>query len=216
VTDVDQVVQDITVKSPTYKNKKLAKGAPGNIRFQFANGSAAVGARLVQFSVDGWSCGLDEAEQVDHEKAVEEFEAVNGGMPNAVEQLNMYCDARANRVVHNIWVSDEGETITALIDVFLSGEELDDYLIAADEVISAANARKEKREEEKAAIVHQEQEASRQKEEDAETGKMVREQNLIGKLRDLEDTVERIRKAGNRLAKKAGVKDWLKEDGDAV
>jgi hypothetical protein len=215
VTDVDQVSEDVVVKSPTYKNKKLAKGAPGNIRFQFPSGASAVGARLVQFSGDGWSCGLDEAEQVDHEKAVEEFEAVNGGMPNAVEQLNMYCDARANRVVHNIWVSDEGETITALIDVFLSGEELDDYLIAADEVIAAANARKEKREEEKAAIVHQEQEAARQKEEDAETGKMVREQNLIGKLRDLEETVARIRKAGNRLAAKAGIKDWLKEDGDA-
>ncbi len=215
MTDVDQVSEDVVVKSPTYKNKKLAKGAPGNIRFQFPSGASAVGARLVQFSGDGWSCGLDEAEQVDHEKAVEEFEAVNGGMPNAVEQLNMYCDARANRVVHNIWVSDEGETITALIDVFLSGEELDDYLIAADEVIAAANARKEKREEEKAAIVHQEQEAARQKEEDAETGKMVREQNLIGKLRDLEETVARIRKAGNRLAAKAGIKDWLKEDGDA-
>lgn len=215
MTDVDQAAQDIIVKSPTYKNKKLAKGAPGNIRFQFPSGASAVGARLVQFGMDGFYSGLDEAEQAEHDKAVEEFDSNNDRPPDGVEQLNMYCDARANRVVHNIWVSDEGETITALIDVFLSGEELDDYLIAADEVISAANARKEKREEEKAAIVHQEQEAARQKEEDAETGKMVREQNLIGKLRDLEDTVERIRKAGNRLAKKAGVKDWLKEDGDA-
>jgi ribosomal protein L12E/L44/L45/RPP1/RPP2 len=215
VTDVDQVSEDVVVKSPTYKNKKLAKGAPGNIRFQFPSGAAAVGARLVQFAEDGWSAGLDESEQADHNKAIEEFEALNGAMPNAVEQLNMYCDGRANRVVHAIWVSDDGELITALIDVFLSGEDLDDYLIAADEVIAAANARKEKREEEKAAIAHQEQEAARQKDEDAETGKMVREQNLIGKLRDLEETVARIRKAGNRLAAKAGIKDWLKEDSDA-
>ena len=215
MTDVDQVEQDLIVRSPAYKTKKLAKGAPGNIRFQLPNGSAAVGARLVQFAEDGWSCGLDEAEQVDHEKAVEEFEAMNGGMPNAVEQLNLYCDARANRVVHNIWVNEYGESVTALIDVFLDGDELDDYLIAADEVVTAANARKAKREEERLALEEQEREADRQKQEDAETGKMVREQNLIGKLRELEETVDRIKKAGNRLAKKAGIKDWLKGVDDA-
>lgn len=205
------------IRYPEFKLKKLAASVPGSIRMVNKVGSAlSAGTRAVEFTDCAECIGLDETEQMEMEKIVEEFRALNDQRePCAVELLNMYCESRANRTIAEIypWCDANGVThILAFIDVFLSGEELEDYEDANQEISQLMSARKAKRKEEKEARENQEKEAARQKADDEQLGKMAREHNIVEKLREAEEKLEKIRKAGNRLAKKAGVKDWLKED----
>lgn len=208
------------IRTPGFKLKKLVKDVPGGIRMVNKAGSAlSAGTRAVEFIDGGEIQGLPEEEALEMESIIEQFGALNDGQsPTAVELLNMYCESRANRTVAEIYPFADPEGLTHLlvfIDVFLSGEELDDYEQANADLSAIMDEKKAKRAADKAKAEEAKAAEERQKAEDLALGKTAREQNLVGKLRDLEDTVKRIRKAGNKLAQQAGVKDWLKEESDA-
>lgn len=126
--------------------KKLAKGAPGDIRLVNKQGILSQGTRAVQFENTEWPVGLDEQEEADFEKelievAAEEDDPDNDGTAewavaglSAVEQLNLYFAHRANRTLAEIYPSADGTSILCFIDVFLDGEALDDFQEHSEEL----------------------------------------------------------------------------------
>lgn len=206
--------------------KKLAKGAPGDIRLVNKQGILSQGTRAVQFENYEWPVGLDEQEEADFEKeavdAANEYVDEEEGdtrldpddgaeaarMFTAVEQLNLYFSHRANRTLAEIYPSADGTSILCFIDVFLDGEDLDDFQEHSEELTRLLADKKRIRAEEKAKRDEEKAAKEQQDKADMELGRKVREHNLIEKAREADEKLRAIRKAANRLAQKHGEKGW--------
>lgn len=200
--------------------KKLAKGAPGDIRLVNKQGILSQGTRAVQFENTEWPVGLDEQEEADFEKELIEAAADEGDPDNdgtaewavaglsAVEQLNLYFAHRANRTLAEIYPSADGTSILCFIDVFLDGEALDDFEEHSDELVRMLAEKRRVREEAKAKRDAEKAAAEAQDKADLELGRKVREHNVIEKAREADEKLKAIRKAANRLAQKHGEKGW--------
>ncbi len=200
--------------------KKLAKGAPGDIRLVNKQGILSQGTRAVQFENWEWPVGLDEQEEADFEKELIEAAAEEGDPDNdgtaewaaaglsAVEQLNLYFAHRANRTLAEIYPSADGTSILCFIDVFLDGEALDDFEEHSDELVRMLAEKRRVREEAKAKRDAEKAAAEAQDKADLELGRKVREHNVIEKAREADEKLKAIRKAANRLAQKHGEKGW--------
>ena len=200
--------------------KKLAKGAPGDIRLVNKQGILSQGTRAVQFENCEWPVGLDEQEEADFEKELIEAAAEEGDPDNdgtaewavaglsAVEQLNLYFAHRANRTLAEIYPSADGTSILCFIDVFLDGEALDDFEEHSDELVRMLAEKRRVREEAKAKRDAEKAAAEAQDKADLELGRKVREHNVIEKAREADEKLKAIRKAANRLAQKHGEKGW--------
>lgn len=200
--------------------KKLAKGAPGDIRLVNKQGILSQGTRAVQFENTEWPVGLDEQEEADFEKelieaAAEEDDPDNDGTAewavaglSAVEQLNLYFAHRANRTLAEIYPSADGTSILCFIDVFLDGEALDDFQEHSEELTRMLADKQRVRAEAKAAAEAEKRAAEAQDKADLELGRKVREHNVIEKAREADEKLKAIRKAANRLAQKHGEKGW--------
>ena len=200
--------------------KKLAKGAPGDIRLVNKQGILSQGTRAVQFENCEWPVGLDEQEEADFEKELIEVAAEEGDPDNdgtaewavaglsAVEQLNLYFAHRANRTLAEIYPSADGTSILCFIDVCLDGEALDDFEEHSDELVRMLAEKRRVREEAKAKRDAEKAAAEAQDKADLELGRKVREHNVIEKAREADEKLKAIRKAANRLAQKHGEKGW--------
>ena len=200
--------------------KKLAKGAPGDIRLVNKQGILSQGTRAVQFENWEWPVGLDEQEEADFEKELIEAAAEEGDPDNdgtaewavaglsAVEQLNLYFAHRANRTLAEIYPSADGTSILCFIDVFLDGEALDDFQEHSEELTRMLADKQRVRAEAKAAAEAEKRAAEAQDKADLELGRKVREHNVIEKAREADEKLKAIRKAANRLAQKHGEKGW--------
>lgn len=200
--------------------KKLAKGAPGDIRLVNKQGILSQGTRAVQFENTEWPVGLDEQEEADFEKELIEAAADEGDPDNdgtaewavaglsAVEQLNLYFAHRANRTLAEIYPSADGTSILCFIDVFLDGEALDDFQEHSEELTRMLADKQRVRAEAKAAAEAEKRAAEAQDKADLELGRKVREHNVIEKAREADEKLKAIRKAANRLAQKHGEKGW--------
>lgn len=190
--------------------KKLAKGAPGDIRMVNKQGILSQGTRAVIFVDDEFPVGLDDEEAREFVREAEDEGLVEDGalLATAAEQLNLYFSHRANRTLAEVYVSGGGATLLCFIDVFLDGEDLEDFQDISEEVTRAMGERRRQREEAKEKEAAERAAKEAQDKADLELGRKVREHNIIEKARDAEQRLEQIRKAANKLAKKHGEKGW--------
>ena len=198
--------------------KKLAKGAPGDIRLVNKQGILSQGTRAVVFRDGEFPQGLDEQEEADFERELGDACAEEGidpadadiaaGYYTAVEQLNLYFAHRANRTLAEVYPSADGTSLLCFIDVFLDGEELDDFEEHSEELTRMLADKKRIRAEEKAKRDEEKAAKEQQDKADMELGRKVREHNLIEKAREADEKLRSIRKAANRLAQKHGEKGW--------
>jgi hypothetical protein len=224
--DLSMVDEDMR-RDNRKKYKKLAIGAPGDIRLTNKIGGLSQGTRAVMFCDGELPSGLDESEEVDFmleiveaAKDFDEFEASGNEESDAesaaafftaAEQLNLYFAHRANRTLAEVFPSSTaygGTALLCFIDVFLTGKKLDNFMQASDELTRriAEIEMEQEAAEEKAADEAEAKEA--QDRADIELGRKVREHNLIEKAREAEEKLVRIRKAANKLAQKHGEKGW--------
>ena len=210
----DEIVDpaEVTGRRERVRVKKLAKGAPGHIRMTDRKGASSVGTRAVFFGHSRVT-GLEDEEALEFSEELIEAGLDNRASP--VTKLNVYFENRANRTLAEVYPTTTGELL-CFIDVFLYGEELDDFLEVNEELQTLMDKRKQERAEKKQKLEAEAQEKDRLADEDRKLGARVREHNVLDKNRKLEATIAAMRAAGNRLAKKAGVKQWFKEDDDAA
>lgn len=199
---------------PEFRLKKLIPSAPGHIRMVNKAGSAlSVGTRAVVFRDYGEPAGLVGEDAEDMRKLIDEFQDLNDGRyPHPVDQLNMLCESRANWVVAETYPSNGGMQILVYFDVFMEGEELEEYEEVSEMLVNEMKKRKAEREEAKLKTEEATKAADAQRKEDEKLGKMAREQGLVEEVRTLREQVAKIRKAGNKLAQKLGMKEWLNEE----
>lgn len=204
--------------------KKLAKGAPGDIRLVNKQGILSQGTRAVVFRDGEFPQGLDTQEESDFEREVvdecaEDLATTPQNAPvddadmacsflSAVDQLNLYFAHRANRTLAEVYPSADGTSLLCFIDVFLDGEELDDFEEHSEELTRMLADKKRVRAEEKAKRDEEKAAKEQQDKADMELGRKVREHNLIEKAREADEKLRSIRKAANRLAQKHGEKGW--------
>lgn len=202
------------LQAPGYKVKKLCTGAPGHIRLVNKTGSVlSVGARAVMFLGWDYPLGLDPEEDAEFRAILDGIKAKDGGrLPSAVEQLNLYCETRANRTIVEVYPFND--RLLVFMDVFLDGEELDDYMHVNDKLSTMMREVSAERAKFRADAAAAEAKQAEQDAEDLALGRKVREQKLQEKVRTLEATVASIKKAANKLAKKAGVKNWEVDSAD--
>ena len=199
--------------------KKLAKGAPGEIRMTNKQGLLSQGTRAVMF-VDGeLSQGLDDEEEADFDQEIVEaanklegVDSTDAGICvtyfTATEQLNLYFSHRANRTLAEIYPSADGRALLCFIDVFLSGEDLDDFQEHSEELVRLLGEKRRQRAEAKEKADAEKAAQEQQDKADLELGRKVREHNVVEKAREAEEKLKAIRKAANRLAQKHGEKGW--------
>lgn len=199
--------------------KKLAKGAPGEIRMTNKQGLLSQGTRAVMFRDGLFPEGLDEEEADDFDREVvdaanelEDVEATTAEeallLFTAVEQLNLYFSHRANRTLAEIYPTANGTALLCFIDVFLSGEDLDDFQEHSEELVRLLGEKRRQRAEAKEKADADKAAQEQQDKADLELGRKVREHNVVEKAREAEEKLKAIRKAANRLAQKHGEKGW--------
>jgi hypothetical protein len=179
--------------------KKLARGAPGDIRVVGPRGSY-LGCRAVTFIEGRWPVGLP-PEDLKLVKDVKSWQSLA-----LAEQLNTYFSLLANRTLVDWQFSNNEYEVTCIIDVFLDGEELDDYLESADVAQREMERRRQERESAKLESEAAKIKADAEREELVALGKKAKEHNLLEKLRDLEDEIAKLRKQRNKAAKAAGMR----------
>ena len=207
--------------------KKLAKGAPGEIRMTNKQGLLSQGTRAVMFVDEEFPDGLDDEEAADFEKELIEAAAAEGDEDNdgtaewavaglsATEQLNLYFSHRANRTLAEVYPTANGTALLCFIDVFLSGEDLDDFQEHSEELVRLLGEKRRQRAELKEKADADKAAQEQQDKADLELGRKVREHNVVEKAREAEEKLKAIRKAANRLAQKHGEKGWDEEVTDA-
>lgn len=207
--------------------KKLARGAPGDIRMVNKQGILSQGTRAVVFYDGELPEGLSPEEDADFSEEILEANLTESGLGvetdpeqaaaffTAAEQLNIYFAGRANRTLAEVYPSADGSRILCFIDVFLDGEDLDDFEANVEEVTRAMEVSKRKRAEAKEAAAEAKAAQEQQDKDDLNLGRKVREHNLIEKAREADEQVKRIRRAANKLAQKHGEKGWDGEVADA-
>ncbi len=202
--------------------KKLARGAPGDIRMVNKQGILSQGTRAVVFYDGELPEGLSAEEDADFAAEILEALAMENGVEpegsgdgeaaaaffTAAEQLNIYFAGRANRTLAEVYPSADGSRILCFIDVFLDNEDLDDFEATVEEVTRAMEVSKRKRAEAKEAIAEARAAQEQQDKDDLNLGRKVREHNLIEKARQADEQVKAIRRAANKLAQKHGEKGW--------
>lgn len=200
--------------------KKLTKGAPGEIRMTNKQGLLSQGTRAVMFVDEELPDGLDDEEAADFEQELIESAAAENDEDNdgtaewavaglsATEQLNLYFSHRANRTLAEIYPSADGRSLLCFIDVFLSGEDLDDFQEHSEELVRLLGEKRRQRAEAKEKEAQEKLTQEQRDKADLELGRKVREHNVIEKAREAEEKLKAIRKAANRLAQKHGEKGW--------
>lgn len=201
--------------------KKLARGAPGDIRMVNKQGILSQGTRAVVFYDGELPEGLSPDEDADFAEEILEANADGRDADvvetdpeqaaayfTAAEQLNIYFAGRANRTLAEVYPSADGSRILCFIDVFLDNEDLDDFEATVEEVTRAMEVSKRKRAEAKEAIAEAKAAQEQQDKDDLNLGRKVREHNLIEKARQADEQVKAIRRAANKLAQKHGEKGW--------
>lgn len=206
--------------------KKLARGAPGDIRMVNKQGILSQGTRAVVFYDGELPEGLSPDEDEDFAKEILEANADGRDADvvetdpeqaaayfTAAEQLNIYFAGRANRTLAEVYPSADGSRILCFIDVFLDNEDLDDFEATVEEVTRAMEVSKRKRAEAKEAIAEAKAAQEQQDKDDLNLGRKVREHNLIEKARQADEQVKAIRRAANKLAQRHGEKGWEDDSG---
>jgi hypothetical protein len=168
--------------------RKLFDKAPGHIAAVMRNGATAQGARLVRFSSRCVPVGLESEDEADYRK--------NGMWAGMYTEdiINDYFSRRGNLIVLEMWPSpDNSGDVWALVGTTFDESDMEEWEEIQRVIDREMKKYRDNKANEKAKAELAAKEADKQLKADAEVGKKVREHNLLGKLRDLEDEVQRLK-----------------------
>jgi hypothetical protein len=186
-----------SVKGPPVQQhvaRKLFDKAPGFIAAIMRNGATAQGARLVRFTQFAVPVGLEPEDEKDYR--------VNGDYKDASaeEVMNDYFARRGNLILLEMWPINDGTgDIVALIGTTFDEQDLEEWEEIQRVVEREMTKYRSAKENDKAKAELASKAAAEQLKADAEVGRKVREHNLLGKLRDLEDEMVKLRAENNKL-----------------
>jgi hypothetical protein len=170
--------------------RKLFDKAPGHIAAVMRNGATAQGARLVRFSSRCVPIGLEGADEDDYREC-----GKWDGMYTE-DIVNDYFSRRGNLIALEMWPASDGTgDILALIGTTFDESDMEEWEEIQRVVDREMKKYREAKANEKAKAELAAKEAEKQVQLDAEVGRKVREHNLLGKLRELEAEVQRLKAA---------------------
>ena len=108
--------------------------------------------------------------------------------------INDYFSRRGNLIVLEMWPSpDNSGDVWALVGTTFDESDMEEWEEIQRVIDREMKKYRDNKANEKAKAELAAKEADKQLKADAEVGKKVREHNLLGKLRDLEDEVQRLK-----------------------
>lgn len=208
VTDevVEAPAKDVPDPAATYnpstrlsKKRDFIIERPGNVNYA-APGGSFPGSRIVVFCSNGEVQGL---EPDDHAKFLSQVQEENEkGLPlNAASCSNLYFKHRANLLT--VAAVPDGGDILVMFTNHLEGKKLayfQKYSSLMAETMEKFEAEEEEREAKEAETAKA---AAKEKDLLAELGKKCRDHNLLGKLKDIGEENEKLKKENKKLAKAA-------------
>lgn len=186
-----------SVKGPPVQQhvaRKLFDKAPGHIAAIMRNGATAQGARLIRFGQFAVPSGLEIEDEKDYRIHGDYKDA------SAEEVMNDYFSRRGNLILLEMWpINDSTGDIVALVGTTFDEQDLEEWEEIQRVVEREMKKYRDNKENEKAKAELASKAAAEQQRADAEVGRKVREHNLLGKLRELEDEMVKLRAENNRL-----------------